>query len=111
MPGILGEQYPPGFPSCIDWASGEGGMLGTPTEDDAVGRTQEDVFEEHADSPEVERAEQATIVHRFSTDWDSGLLWLQSLGRGTIMEDSFGNDTLVLANKLQRKPGGMGELT
>lgn len=111
MPGILGEQWPPGFPSCIDWASGEDGLLGTPSSSDAVGRTREVVFEEHATSPEVERAEQATCVHRFSTDWDSGLLWLQTLGRGSILEDSFGNNTLVLANKLERRPGGMGELT
>jgi hypothetical protein len=63
-------------------------------------------FEENPDSPEIERAEQATLTHRFILPWNEALTRIQSLGRGTVLFDSYGNATKVLSAKIQRqKPG------
>jgi hypothetical protein len=66
---------------------------------------------EAANSPEIERAEQATITHTFYTDWDEAIVRIQTLGRGTLMVDSFGNVSRVLSSKIQRERGGSATLT
>lgn len=92
----------------FDWADGLAGRNGTPTPAGAITifSSQSDnsqPIEEMPDSPEIERAEQATLTHRFTMSWDEGLNQIQYYGRGTILTDSFGNISKVLSAKIQRQ--------
>jgi len=60
--------------------------------------------QEDASSPQIERAEQGTIVHRFKMAWADGLDYIRTLGRGVFLQDSFGDVTRVLAAQLNSLP-------
>lgn len=98
----------------FDRADGIGGRVGTPTpayalKVTAVGgvTTINDIpFEEEPDSPELERAEQATFTHRFRLSWAEALNRIAFIGRGSILKDSFGNIFFVLSVRVQRQAGG-----
>ena len=67
--------------------------------------------EEEVDSPEIERAEQATFQHRLKASWDTCVNLITFLGRGTFLKDSFGNTWRVLSSKIQSARGGRGTLS
>ena len=67
--------------------------------------------EEEVDSPLIERAEQATITKRFNMGWEDGKDEIAGLGRGTVLQDSWGNVVRVLSSTLQRLRGGRAALT
>ena len=98
--------------SGLDWASGVGGLPGVSTPASAVtvlnarGNTTF-VLDEMPDSPEIERAEQATIRHSFKVDWATGLVLISAFGRGAIMVDSGGNVTKILSTSLKRMRSGI----
>lgn len=107
------------LPSGFSRADGLSGRPGTPTPagavtiDTAAGTklaVTEAPVEEHPDSPEIERAEQATITHKFSMSWDEAVTRMTFLGRGLVETDEFGNGTKLLSAKICHKPGGMAEL-
>jgi hypothetical protein len=95
-------------------ASGSG-TFGTPADPDAVVTTASAEFlaggDELPDSPTIERAEQATIMHRTRMTWENGLAYITVLPRGTIVEDSFGNIYRLLSATLQSENGNMAVLT
>lgn len=86
--------------SVITQSSGANGL---PTNDYGV--------EEEPDSPELERAEQATITKRFNCSWENATTYVQGLGRGTILEDSFGNVIRILSSRIQRKRSNNATVT
>ncbi len=116
------------FPTGFDWGDGKTalpnqplgsggfGFFGTPTPDDALivtlppGATTQPA-QENADSPEIERAEQATVVHVFKMGWTQGTALITGLGRGTFLQDSFGNITRVLSSKIRKMRGNQCEIT
>lgn len=61
-------------------------------------------------SPEIERAEQGTIVHKLRMAWQDGLAYITALGRGVFLEDSSGNITRILSAKLNSVRGDQSEL-
>jgi len=75
--------------------------------------------QENPDSPEIERAEQATFMHKFKTTWQNACSFLTVLGRGTFVQDSgfyassSGGGTIwrVLSSKIQAIRGGYAELS
>lgn len=124
MPEIPASQsYFP--PSGFDRASGLDGFPGTPTPDSviqvSVGDKTFDInttldgtntfFEEYPDSPEIERAEQATITHRYCCDYNTAIELATSISRGQLLMDSGGNITRVLSCKLNFKKGGFADFT
>jgi len=94
---------------------GTGSTLGTPTPVNAkvissyIGSVQP--IDEQPDSPEIERAEQGTIQHRMTMDWPTALQYIPLLGRGTFLQDSFGNITRILSSKIQHGKGDTCVLT
>lgn len=70
-----------------------------------------DIPIEEPDSPEIERAEQATITHRFTMEWNEALMRLQWLGRGTFLYDQNGNTSRVLSATVRYQKPGLGYLT
>ena len=66
--------------------------------------------QESPDSPEIERAEQGTIVHKLRMAWNDGLDYITGIGRGLFLQDSFGNVTRVLSAKLNSLKFGQAEL-
>jgi hypothetical protein len=88
------------LPSGFDRADGVtelwgGGVLGTANPEGAISvqtiagtQLTRVPIEEQPDSPEIERAEQATVTHRFTMSWDVGKMWLKILGRGTLLFDA-----------------------
>lgn len=69
------------------------------------------VDQEHPDSPEIERGEQATFQHTFDVaTWNEALDLLAQQGMGTINQDSGGNITKVLSSKIQPNSGGYATL-
>lgn len=106
----------PQLPNGFDRADGQEGRLGKASPADSIkvsdGQLGSEVStQEHPDSPEIERAEQATLTHRFNMSWDEAVTRIQSLGRGTILQDSYGNVTKVLSSRLQRNPGKYATLS
>ena len=95
------NTYPP---NGLDRADGEDGRPGTPTPSDAVGYNTSDggdyFFEEAPDSPDIERAEQTTILHKFEVDKNTGVDLISGVGRGYLMIDSYGDETRVLSSRL-----------
>ncbi len=75
--------------------------------------------QENPDSPEIERAEQATFQHKFKTTWANACALIVGLGRGTFLQDSghyittSGTGTIwrVLSSKIQAMRGGYAELS
>ena len=109
MPDNLPSTF---IPNGLDWADALAGRPGTPTPDDAVITLPSDLFfEENSDSPEVELGEQGTIQHRFTCDYNTGVLFLQFLNRGVYLQDSFGNITRILSTRLVKLKGNRGSLT
>lgn len=98
MGSPISGQLPNGF----DRADGLNGRVGTSV-GDGVGQIQSSAglnqlpIEELVDSPKVERAEQATIVHQFRMSLYEAQNQIQYYGRGTILTDSAGNVTRVLS--------------
>lgn len=68
-------------------------------------------FEEYADSPEIERAEQCTVQHRLKTTWANAQTAIQGLGRGTVVNDSAGNTYRILSSKIQSEKGGLATIS
>jgi hypothetical protein len=67
--------------------------------------TEDFIFEELPDSPEIERAEQGTIQHRFRCDPETGLVLIKQLPRGRWLTDTAGNITRVVSSRLNwQKP-------
>lgn len=97
------------LPANPQGSAGGTKVVGTP---DPVGmRTKfgdstNDKVEEEVDSPEIERAEQATFQHRLKTSWANCLALIPMLGRGTFVDDSFGNVWRILSSKIQSARGG-----
>lgn len=104
------------IPNGLDYADGIDGRPGSPSPASAVIWNQAStavtnlIFEEDPDSPEIERAEQATLRHKFTVDWGSGLSYIATLGRGNLMQDSTGNITKILSSTLTRDKGGKAKL-
>ena len=70
------------------------------------------VLQENVDSPEIERAEQATCSHTVhDLSWSTAIQLLSQLGRGTFLRDSFGNLWRVLSSKIKSLRGDNAELT
>lgn len=67
-------------------------------------------LEEYPESPEIERGEQATITHRMRTGWTDALTRIESLYRGVLQEDQFGNLSAILSAKITHRKGGMADL-
>lgn len=105
------------LPSQPKGSGGGGQVVGSPTPTDAVlissnsndGETI--TTEEMPDSPEIERAEQATFLHRFRTSWDAALGYIVGLGRGTFLQDSFGNVWRILNSHIQHLKGTAAEVS
>lgn len=99
-------------PAGFDRASGTaldnyGFPIGTPTPAGAVQYFMAipPVFEELPDSPEIERAEQATFVHRFRVDPVLAKALIFGIGRGKYFMDSNGFLYRVLSARLNwQKP-------
>lgn len=106
------------FPNGLSRANGAGGKPGTP---DASGQIRyyrggqevdksEVELEEAPESPEIERAEKCTINTRAKTTWDDATTRLLTMGRGTLMEDEFRNQSVILSAKITHQPGDMAEI-
>lgn len=118
------NNYPTGF----DWGdgitnlptqpfgTGGSGTFGTPLPSSAItvayppGNSSQPP-EETADSPEIERAEQATVMHTFKMSWNDGKALIVGLGRGVFLQDSFGNITRILSSKIKKMRGNQCEIT
>lgn len=112
----------PDLPSLFDRADGNDGRLGIATPSGVIivndNGTISDwtdapaiKLRELANSPEVERAEQATITKTFVMDWNEAVTRITTLGRGTLMVDESGNVTRVLSSRLSRERPGFGVIT
>lgn len=110
----------PDLPYGFDRADGLSARLGTPTDTSAILVKGPDgvltsidsiPIEELPDSPEIERAEQATITHTFRMSWSEALNYIGILGRGLLVEDSFGNVYLILSVNLRHEQAGTGLFT
>jgi len=112
--------YPP---NGVDRGDGYDGQPGTPTPDGIIlqigqngisigGQSLDSIFfEEDPDSPEIERAEQGTIVHRFKCDPFTAQILITSISRGTLFEDSFGNTSRCLSIKYNYMKGNIVAIT
>lgn len=106
-------------PSGFDRATGASGFPGTATPAGAViVRSANDAItingiqlEELTSSPSIERAEQATIRHQFRLPLASAMTLILALGRGTFLQDSFGNQTRILSSEIQPEKPDMAVLT
>lgn len=116
------------FPTGFDWADGEtvlpnqpigsggSGKVGTPTPAGALlialpPGTSTQPMQEDSNSPEIERAEQATVSHTLKMAWVDGVALIAGLGRGTFLQDSFGNITRILSSKIKKLPKNQCEIT
>jgi hypothetical protein len=109
----------PELPNGFDRADGLDGRIGTVTPEGAIrvrsgnggiDSISEVQPEEAPESPTIERAEQATICHEFTMPWSEAMNQIQVYGRGTLLEDSFGDLTRVLSSEIKHKKGGMAEM-
>lgn len=106
-------------PSGFDRATGIGDFPGTQNPVGAIivrsangAITINDIqLEELPTSPCIERAEQATIRHQFILPLATAMTLITALGRGTFLQDSFGNQTRVLASEIQPQKPDMAILT
>ena len=112
----MADSFPP---SCLDRADGEIAadgtlMLGTPTPANQPQYYSGDtsfIFEEDANSPSIERGEQATIVKTFHCDPTTAQILITGLNRGTIQQDSFGDITRILTARLDQERLGKCKIT
>jgi len=103
----------------FSWEDGLNGHGGTPTPDGAIrvqsggGITAVDdvITEEAPDSPEIERANQATMTATKSMSWLEAKNQIQYYGLGTIVEDEFGNIFKVLSARIKRVKPSMATMT
>lgn len=108
-----------GLPSGFDRADGLEGRPGVPTPDafilsnsyGGVSGLANIPTDEFPDSPEIERAEQATFTHRYRMSWPNALTHLAITGRGKVESDSLGNITKVLSFNVRRASPGTAEVT
>jgi hypothetical protein len=107
-------KYPP---SGIDWADGAYPNPGTPTTSSCFKFTgpkqhpSDWQLEELPESPDIERAEQATFRHEFRTTWLHSVELLKGIGRGTLLQDSEGTVTRVVSMRVQRMKGNTARVT
>lgn len=103
----------------FSWEDGLNGHGGTPTPEGVI-RTQsgggitsvdEVITEEAPDSPEIERAQQATYTGTKSMSWLEAKNQIQYYGLGTIIEDEFGNVFKVLSARIKRVKPSMAQMT
>ena len=60
-------------------------------------------IEEKKDSPTFERAEQATVQHSLSlVSYENGLSYMDWLGRGQFVKDTYGNVWRILSSSLKK---------
>lgn len=100
-------SYPP---SCYDRADGLAGRPGTATPPGAVVIAGPNTLEEDPESPQIERGDQATIVHQFRAPWETCLAIIATTALGTVQRDSFGNITQVLSAEIQHLKGDQGRV-
>jgi hypothetical protein len=62
-------------------------------------------LEEESDSPEIERAEQGTIVHKFKCDPLTAKVLITTIGRGYTFEDSNGYTSRCVSSRLVYNKG------
>lgn len=119
------NNFPTGFdrgdgvsnlPTQPQLSDGTPAPFGTPTPVDALkqanpGGSASQPPQEDKESPEIERAEQATIMHKLKMAWQDGVNLVTGIGRGTFLEDSSGNVTRVLSSRLVSKPYNQSEVT
>jgi len=120
MPTPSTEFLTDNFPQGIDWASGVDGTLGTPSvsglgifataQAGGVEEVENIPIEESADSPIIERAEQATVTHTFNLPYDEAISRLNVYGRGALVQDSTGSYYRVLSASVQRQRGNMAKM-
>lgn len=98
--------------------SGSGGTpqpVGTPIPSNDLSTYSNDgsniTIEEEPDSPEIERAEQATAQHRMKMAWTAAVNLIAVIGRGTFVTDSFGNIWRILSSKIQSMRGSAAMLS
>lgn len=118
----------PIFPTGFDWGDGvtqlpnqplgaEGfGTFGTPTPASAITialppGAHSQPMQEASDSPEIERAEQATISHVLNMAWVDGVQLMLGLGRGVFLQDSSGNITRILSSRIKKMPKNQCQIT
>jgi hypothetical protein len=110
---LVNHNVPSGFDRADGVARGSTfPAIGTP--DPAGGKLTfgKAALNESPDSPEIERAEQATITHTaVLSSWDSAVTLLQVYGRGALLVDSSGNYSRVLSSRIKHGRGGKVELT
>lgn len=68
-------------------------------------------IEEVEDSPEIERAEQATFTHRHRMSWEEAKTQIAWLYRGQVRRDSDGHIYKILSAKIQHGKPGQALLT
>lgn len=119
MPTPSTTIVPDKLPAGIDWADGLNGNLGTPSPADsvkasasagAVSAVTGIPIEELADSPTIERAEQATVTHSYIMPYAEALNRLSIYGRGSLRYDSVGNYYRTLSSSVTRMKGNMARL-
>ena len=109
-----------GLPHFLDRADGVtnygSGTVGAPTPAGAItiqgpiGATDYEI-QEDVDSPTLERAEQATITKSFhDLSWNEACTRIDSLGRGGILIDQFGNQIRILSSTIQSQRGNKATL-
>lgn len=107
-------------PTGYDRADGLGDNLGTPAPPFKIivngdpAATVDDIsidFNERPDSPEIERAEQQTAQHVFTTDYGNAKELMKFLYRGIIMYDSDGNPWKILSARMKHGRGEATEIT
>lgn len=110
------------LPSTFDRADGLDGHPGiaTPpgaifindngTEFDLANRDYTIKLREAVTSPEIERAEQATITHTFLLDYQEACTRQSVLGRGTLLIDDSGSVSRILSTRVNRERGGWATL-
>lgn len=103
--------YPP---STFDRADGSEGQPGTPDTDESYKinpscpgqcNTNRTFFEEEPDSPEIERGEQGTILHKFRCDPETAKVIISTIGRGYTLTDTNGNTSRVVTSRMTYNRG------
>jgi len=101
-------------------SAGTSSTVGTPTPYGAIviqspnGGTDYET-EELTESPEIERAEQATFTHRLTMSWRNAVQFIGMLARGTFVQDSgqYGTSTIwrILSSRIRSLRGDKAELS
>ncbi len=99
-------------PNCFDRADGLEGRPGTPDPISGaylINTSQGGTFflEEESNSPEIERSEQGTIVHKFRCNPQTANILITTIGRGYLLIDSAGNTSRVVNSRLSYNKGNV----